>query len=146
MKDSCEWSVWDIPYSQKQCYCIDVRLLVYSGLYTIVKNMDYLESTIEALVFDVLICWKWLGINQCKASTFTLLIYENSMCIQWFVPGIMQHLRPISGQKIWALKQNDRKVWIKVQYIFHLVSYRKSVTFLWIMFTEIRRTMVQNCN
>ena len=29
--------------------------------YTTGKNMEY---TMETLVFDILICWKWLGINQ----------------------------------------------------------------------------------
>ena len=26
--------------------------------------MEYPESTMETLVFDILICWKWLGTNR----------------------------------------------------------------------------------
>ena len=28
------------------------------------KIMEYLESTMETVVFDILICWKWLGTNH----------------------------------------------------------------------------------
>ena len=27
------------------------------------KNMEYVESAMETLVFDILVCWKWLGAN-----------------------------------------------------------------------------------
>ena len=28
------------------------------------KFLEYLESTVKTLVFDILICWKWLGISH----------------------------------------------------------------------------------
>ena len=28
------------------------------------QNMEYLEITMETLVFDILVCWKWLGTNH----------------------------------------------------------------------------------
>ena len=30
-------------------------------LYTTSKNMEYLQTTIERLVLNILICWKWFG-------------------------------------------------------------------------------------
>ena len=38
--------------------------------YNTAKNVEYvyLKSTMEALVFDILICWKWLGTNHKHVS------------------------------------------------------------------------------
>ena len=36
--------------------------------------MEYLESTMETLEFDILICWKYLGINRRQV----LLLQRNS--------------------------------------------------------------------
>ena len=32
--------------------------------YTTGKNIEYLESTMETLVFDILVCLQWLGTNH----------------------------------------------------------------------------------
>ena len=29
--------------------------------HTTDENMEYLEGTVETLVFDILFCWKWFG-------------------------------------------------------------------------------------
>ena len=42
-----------------------VSLAVTFIFYTAGQNVKYLESSMEVLVFDILICWKWLGTN-CK--------------------------------------------------------------------------------
>ena len=33
-------------------------------IYNTSKNMEYLESKMETLEYDILICWKWLRTNQ----------------------------------------------------------------------------------
>ena len=49
----------DFPYNSI-IYIIYIFTHIY---YTTVKNIRYLESTMETPVFDILICWKWLGTN-----------------------------------------------------------------------------------
>ena len=40
-------------------------LIVYvMRIYTTGTKMEYLESTMKPLVFDISICWKWLGTNH----------------------------------------------------------------------------------
>ena len=63
-------SVWINGWDNK-CEAGDLRrhhahydVTVMSSLYTTDKNMEYLDSTMETFVLDILICWKWLGTNH----------------------------------------------------------------------------------
>ena len=44
------------------------------------KNMAYLESAMEAMVFYILICWKWFGANH-KQAFCTVLWTKNAIYI-----------------------------------------------------------------
>ena len=40
--------------------------------------MDYLESTMESLVCDILVCWKWLGTTT-KCYNFSAILTCSAM-------------------------------------------------------------------
>ena len=64
--------------------------------YTTATNMEFPENAMEALVYDILICWNWLG-NYHKQAL--LMKRTNEACIQDFVTGITQNLRPVAGKQ-----------------------------------------------
>ena len=65
-----------------------------------------------------------------------------------FSNSLWHHAKFATGRRIiiWGLKENGRNVWLKVQYLTHLVSYRKSASFVYTMFTEIKRNIVLSFN
>ena len=50
--------------------------------------MDYLDNTLETLVYDILICWKWFGTNRnthCDINVaFTCCVMDEKYNLQCF--------------------------------------------------------------
>ena len=74
------WGIHRGPVNSPHKWPVTWKMFPFDDvIMTTGKCMQYLESTMEALVFDILICWKWLGTNQSSI----IILMQLSHVVLW---------------------------------------------------------------
>ena len=87
------------------------------------KNMEYLKTAMATLIFNIFICCKWLATNHkqvlwlsCNSFWCVVLRMKNAIC-NMFNDSLLISCKLFTDRQItiWALKQNSRMVYPKMQ-------------------------------